>query len=315
MVEEKRERAEEASDSPQKSPRLDPLAGPGCSDAPASPTESSDEWPSSGEAEAGTSSDSTGDGGRCEHIRLDRELLDMHVYYLTEQRAVLRTCHLSKCKTTCKGNEGMMKCIDCAYFFCSGWPVDIENPQGHARWHAGEHQHWVAQWCDEPNLGYCFMCARPMRLSDWSEDDYAVSARNKKDQQGLGDSVAKYGWGSVAGIAKDGCKTGGKNPQNPENLDLPASKAPVLLSESPSTGEAEETSDCTYGIGSCAHLFKDREELDDGLPELGASRPLAESKRLATEVFLLNDAKPQATISVGNPPKPPSQEGNVHAFG
>ncbi|VAI86399.1 unnamed protein product [Triticum turgidum subsp. durum] len=273
MVEEKRERAEEASESPQKSPRLDPLAasvaGPGCSDAPTSPTESSDEWPSSGESEAGTSSDSTGDGGRCEHIRLDRELLDMHVYYLTEQRAVLRTCHLSKCKTTCKGNEGMMKCIDCSRFFCSGWPVNRESPQEHALWHAGENTHWVAQWCDEPNLGYCFLCARGMRLSDRSEDDYAVSARNKKDQQGLGDSVAKYGWGSVSGIAKDGCETGGKNPQNPENtqkyphLDLPASKAPVLLSESPSTGEAEETSDCTYDIGSCEHLFKDREELDD----------------------------------------------------
>ncbi|VAI86406.1 unnamed protein product [Triticum turgidum subsp. durum] len=273
MVEEKRERAEEASESPQKSPRLDPLAaavaGPGCSDAPASPTESSDEWPSSGESEAGTSSDSTGDGGRCEHIRLDRELLDMHVYYLTEQRAVLRTCHLSKCKTTCKGNEGMMKCINCSRFFCSGWPVNRESPQEHALWHAGENTHWVAQWCDEPNLGYCFLCARGMRLSDRSEDDYAVAARNKKDQQGLGDSVAKDGWGSVSGIAKDGCKPGGKNPQNPENtqkyphLDLPASKAPVLLSESPSTGEVEETSDCTYDIGSCEHLFKDREELDD----------------------------------------------------
>ena len=130
---EKRERAEEASESSQKSPRLDPLAaaGSGCSDAPASPTESS-EWPSAGEAEAGTSSDSTGDGGRCEHIRLDRELLDMHVYYLTEQRAVLRTCHLSKCKTTCKGSDGMMKCIDCSKFFCSGWSVERESPQGHA---------------------------------------------------------------------------------------------------------------------------------------------------------------------------------------
>ena len=206
MVEEKRERAEEASDSPQKSPRLDPLAaaGSGCSDAPASPTESS-EWPSAGEAEAGTSSDSTGDAGRCEHIRSDRALLDMHVYYLTEQRAVLRTCHLSKCKTTCKGNEGMMKCIDCSRFFCSGWPVNRESPQEHALWHAGENTHWVAQWCDEPNLGYCFLCARGMRLSDRSEDDYAVAARNEKDQQMPGDSVAKDGWGSVSGIAKEEC--------------------------------------------------------------------------------------------------------------
>ncbi|XP_037466606.1 ubiquitin carboxyl-terminal hydrolase 2-like [Triticum dicoccoides] len=211
MVEEKRERAEEASESPQKSPRLDPLAGPGCSDAPASPTESSDEWPSSGEVEAGISSDSTGDSmddsGRCDHIRFD---LDMVVHDLKVANQVLkepRKCQHRNCKTTWEGasedDQGMMKCIDCSYFFCSGWPVDRDDPQGHARWHAGEHQHWVAQWCDEPNLGYCFMCARPMRLSDWSEDDYAVAARNEKDQQMPGDSVAKDGWGSVSGIAKD----------------------------------------------------------------------------------------------------------------
>ncbi|KAM3210128.1 hypothetical protein ACQJBY_064265 [Aegilops geniculata] len=198
------------------------------------------------------------------------------------QLGVRRTCHLSKCKTTWKGNEGMMKCIDCSRFFCSGRPVNRESPQEHALWHAGENTHWVAQWCDEPNLGYCFLCARGMRLSDRSEDDYAVAARNKKDQQGLGDSVAKDGWGSVSGIAKDGCETGGKNPQNPENtqkyphLDLPASKAPVLLSESPSTGEAEETSDCTYDIGSCEHLFKDREELDDMVLDIKTDEKLPE---------------------------------------
>ncbi|XP_048540649.1 ubiquitin carboxyl-terminal hydrolase 16-like, partial [Triticum urartu] len=291
MVEEKRERAEEASESPQKSPRLDPLAaaGPGCSGVSASPTGWS-EWPSSEEAEAATSSDSTvnsmDDSGRCDHILFD---LDMVVRDLKVANKVLkepRKCRRRSCKTTWKGasedDQGMMKCIDCAYFFCSGWPVDIENPQGHARWHAGEHQHWVAQWCDEPNLGYCFLCARPMRLSDWSEDDYAVAARNEKDQQMPGDSIAKDGWGTMASVAKEGCETGSaENPQKPppmdllllasaaENtqkyphLDLPVSKAPVLLSESPSTGEAEETSDCTYDIGSCEHLFKDREELDD----------------------------------------------------
>ncbi|VAI86408.1 unnamed protein product [Triticum turgidum subsp. durum] len=297
MVEEKRERAEEASDSPQKSPRLDPLAaaGPGRSAASASPTGWS-EWPSSEEAEAATSSDSTVDSGRCDHILSD---LDMVVHDLKVANKVLkepRKCQRRNCKTTWKGasedDQGMMKCIDCAYFFCSGWPVDIENPQGHARWHAGEHQHWVAQWCDEPNLGYCFLCAHPMRLSDWSEDDYAVAARNEKDQQMPGDSVAKDGWVTMAGVAKDGwgtmasiakegCETGAENPQKlppmdllllasaAENtqkyphLDLPASEALVLSSESPSTGEAEETSDCTYDIGSCEHLFKDREELDD----------------------------------------------------
>ncbi|VAI74322.1 unnamed protein product [Triticum turgidum subsp. durum] len=291
MVEEKRERAEEASESPQKSPRLDLLAaaGPGCSGVSASPTGWS-EWPSSEEAEAATSSDSTvnsmDDSGRCDHILFD---LDMVVRDLKVANKVLkepRKCRRRSCKTTWKGasedDQGMMKCIDCAYFFCFGWPVDIENPQGHARWHAGEHQHWVAQWCDEPNLGYCFLCARPMRLSDWSEDDYAVAARNEKDQQMPGDSVAKDGWGIMASVAKEGCETGSaENPQKPppmdllllasaaENtqkyphLDLPVSKAPVLLSESPSTGEAEETSDCTYDIGSCEHLFKDREELDD----------------------------------------------------
>ncbi|XBI37693.1 hypothetical protein VPH35_122933 [Triticum aestivum] len=183
----------------------------------------------------------------------------MHVYYLTEQLGVRRRrrCHLSKCKTTCKGNEGMMKCIDCSRFFCSGWPVNRESPQEHALWHAGENTHWVAQWCDEPNLGYCFLCARGMRLSDRSEDDYAVAARNeKKNQQMPGDSVAKDGWGSVSGIAKDGCKTGGKNPQNPENtqkyphLDLRLGHSPRLHVP-------------TYDIGSCKHLFKDREELDD----------------------------------------------------
>ncbi|VAI74310.1 unnamed protein product [Triticum turgidum subsp. durum] len=210
MVEEKRERAEEASDSPQKSPRLDPLAGPGCSDAPASPTDSSGEWPSSGEAEAGTSSDSMDDSGRCDHILFD---LDMVVHDLKVANQVLkepRKCQRRNCKTTWEGasedDQGMMKCIDCAYFFCSGWLVDRDDPQGHARWHAGEHQHWVAQWCDEPNLGYCFLCERPMRLSDWSEDDYAVAASNEKDQQMPGDSVAKDGWGSVSGIAKDECQ-------------------------------------------------------------------------------------------------------------
>ncbi|KAI4974816.1 hypothetical protein ZWY2020_048423, partial [Hordeum vulgare] len=292
MVEEKRERAEKASESPQKSPRLDPLAapaaGPGYSATSASPTESS-EWPSYEEAEAATSSDSTvdsmDDSGRCRHILYD---LEMVVQDLKVANKVLKDplrCEHRDCKTTWKGggedDQGMMKCIDCAYFFCSGWPVDRENPKGHAGWHAGGHQHWVAQWCDEPNLGYCFLCERPMRLSDCSEDDYAVVARNEKDQQAPGDSVAKDGWGTMASIAKDACETGAENPQKPPGMDLlllasaaentqkylhlglPASEAPVELSESPSTGEAEETSDCTYDIGSCDHLFKDREELDE----------------------------------------------------
>ena len=42
---------------------------------------------------------------------------------------------------------------------------------------------------------------------------------------------------------------------------------------------------------------------------------VAEGERLIAKVFLLNDVEPQATLSVRNPPKPPSQEGNVHAFG
>ncbi|KAM3347850.1 hypothetical protein ACQJBY_021643 [Aegilops geniculata] len=85
-----------------------------------------------------------------------------------------------------------MKCIDCSKVFCSGWSVETESPQGHALWHAGENQHWVAQRCDEPNLGYCFLCARLMRLTDWTKDGYPVAARNEKDG----------GWGTGSGIAK-----------------------------------------------------------------------------------------------------------------
>ena len=60
---------------------------------------------------------------------------------------------------------------------------------------------------------------------------------------------------------------------------------------------------------------EDREELDDRLPELGASRALTEGEWLSAEVLLLNNAQPQATISVVNPPEPSSQKGYIHAFG
>ncbi|KAE8805809.1 Ubiquitin carboxyl-terminal hydrolase 2 [Hordeum vulgare] len=249
MVEGKRERAEEASGSPQKSPRLDPLVAPAAG-------------PSSEEAEPATSSDSTvdsmDDSGRCHHILYDLEIVVQDLKVANKVLKGPRQCQRRDCKTTWKGggedDHGMTKCIDCALFFCSGWPVDRESPKGHARWHAGGHQHWVAQWCDEPNLGYCFLCERPMRLSDCSEDDYAVAARNEKDQQAPGVSVAKDGWGTMASIAKDGWETGTHSP--------PA--YPTESSEWPSSVEAAAgtSSYITGDSGRCQHIGLDLERLD-----------------------------------------------------
>lgn len=49
--------------------------------------------------------------------------------------------------------------------------------------------------------------------------------------------------------------------------------------------------------------------------ELRDSGALAECQRLAPKVLITNDVEPEATVTVGDPPKPLSQQGDVHALG
>ncbi|KAK1606546.1 hypothetical protein QYE76_030219 [Lolium multiflorum] len=58
-----------------------------------------------------------------------------------------------------------------------------------------------------------------------------------------------------------------ENPQKSRRLDTDAAEALLDLSHSPSKGEAD--GDSTYDIGSCEHLFKDSEDLDEIARDLG----------------------------------------------
>ena len=52
-----------------------------------------------------------------------------------------------------------------------------------------------------------------------------------------------------------------------------------------------------------------RQQLDDGLPKLGATRSLTECEWLAPKVLVLDDGEPKATIAIGDAPEPTGQEG------
>uniref|UniRef100_A0ACD5ZVA6 Uncharacterized protein n=1 Tax=Avena sativa TaxID=4498 RepID=A0ACD5ZVA6_AVESA len=191
--EEKRKRGERtvsAGAMALKSPRLHGQAA-AVQAAAASPSDSSE---SSEEATScNSSSDSDGDSRRCPHMTLDSESVVIGVYDIKNSME-LPTCHYPGCGITWKGDgedkEGMMKCIECHYISCAGpMRADRDDPRKHALLHSAGSDHFIAQWYDLPNLGYCFRCERVMKLSDnqdqWSEDVLAEVDRKVKDEPGL----------------------------------------------------------------------------------------------------------------------------------
>ncbi|KAM0862681.1 hypothetical protein ACQ4PT_045107 [Festuca glaucescens] len=173
--------AEEETENPHKSLRLDAAA--------ASETLPELSHPPSTEEVESTTGDSTYDIGSCEHLFSDSEELDKIARGLKAAHKP-PTCE----HDPCSGAAGMMACTECTYTFCTGEKGDRENPQAHAHWHASTYQHWVALWCDEPSKGYCFQCGLTLMLGQnkVNEDDYALVPRNKKDE-----------WGTVASNFKD----------------------------------------------------------------------------------------------------------------
>ncbi|KAK1606549.1 hypothetical protein QYE76_030222 [Lolium multiflorum] len=173
--------AEEATEHPHKSPRLDAAS------AVEAPPELS--HPASPEDGESTTDDSTYDIGSCEHLFSDSEQLGQMARRLKAARKP-PTCDCDH--DPCSGAAGMMMaCTECPYTFCAGEKGDRENPQGHAAWHAASDQHWVAMWCDEPSKGYCFECGLTLVLGEnkVNEDDYSVVPRNNKDER---ETVASY---------------------------------------------------------------------------------------------------------------------------
>ncbi|XP_047072505.1 ubiquitin carboxyl-terminal hydrolase 2-like [Lolium rigidum] len=170
--------ADEATENPQKSRRLDTDAAEALLDLSHSP-------PSKREAEAATG-DSTYDIGSCEHLFKDSEDLDEIARDLRDAHKPPK-CEHFPCSTTWRGAAGMMVCTECSLTFCTGEKGSRGHPQGHAAWHAASDKHWVALWCDEPSKGYCFECRRILMLgqSKAIEDNYALVPRNKKDEWGM----------------------------------------------------------------------------------------------------------------------------------
>jgi ubiquitin carboxyl-terminal hydrolase 16/45 len=170
--------ADEATENPQKSRRLDTDAAEALLDLSHSP-------PSKGEAEAATG-DSTYDIGSCEHLFKDSEDLDEIARDLRDAHKPPK-CEHYPCSTTWRGAAGMMVCTECSLTFCTGEKGARGHPQGHAAWHAASDQHWVALWCDEPSKGYCFECKHILMLGQNKaiEDNYALVPRNKKDEWGM----------------------------------------------------------------------------------------------------------------------------------
>ncbi|KAK1608196.1 hypothetical protein QYE76_031869 [Lolium multiflorum] len=120
------------------------------------------------------------------------------------------TCHHSGCGITWNGagydKEGMMQCLDCHYIGCTRG-LDREDPRGHALSHAASCKHYIAQWYDVPNLGYCFKCVRVMRLSDspeLNEEECSEEDRKIKEQRAmvasktLAAGKSKDNWGTTA---------------------------------------------------------------------------------------------------------------------
>ncbi|KAM0898918.1 hypothetical protein ACQ4PT_021632 [Festuca glaucescens] len=217
----KRERATSEADKAPKSPRPNvggkSLASMGLQDVLVAAAPLSDSSGSSEETTSSSSSggggDSAGDSGRCHHMRLDSEDVDMAVFDINTSEE-LPTCHHPGCGITWKGagedKEGMMQCLDCHYIACARG-LDREDPRGHALWHAANYKHYIAQWYDVPNLGYCFKCVRVMRLSDnqdLNEDECAEEDRKVKDQRAMvasktvAASKSKDNWGTTASSPK-----------------------------------------------------------------------------------------------------------------
>ncbi|XP_047044773.1 ubiquitin carboxyl-terminal hydrolase 45-like [Lolium rigidum] len=173
--------AEEATEHPHKSPRLDAAS------AVEAPPELGHP-PSPEDGESTTGDDSTYDIGSCEHLFSDSEQLGEMARHLKAAARKPPACE----HDSCNGAAGMMMaCTECPYTFCAGEKGDRENPQGHAAWHAASDQHWVAMWCDEPSKGYCFQCGLTLVLGQnkVNEDDYPVVPRTNKDEREM---VASY---------------------------------------------------------------------------------------------------------------------------
>ncbi|CAM0911896.1 unnamed protein product [Alopecurus aequalis] len=216
MGEEKRKTAtaEEAPENPHKSPRLDTDAAAvdGLLELRGSP--------STGEAEA-TTDDSTYDIGSCEHLYKDSDELGEIVRALKDAN---ETCEHDPC-----GAAGMMVCIECSSTYCIGEESDRDNPRGHARWHAAREQHWVAIWCDQPSKGYCFECRCVLMFGKNKvyEDDYAVVARNKKDEWGTAASDSKHDSAMLARNGKvDWAAVPGSNAMDPWGMVGSTAMAP-----------------------------------------------------------------------------------------
>ena len=61
-------------------------------------------------------------------------------------------------------------------------------------------------------------------------------------------------------------------------------------------------------------ITEDREKLDNRLPELRSARLLAEGEGLSAQVFVPDDVKPEATVTLRDAPKPAGEKGDVHPF-
>ncbi|PNT68481.1 hypothetical protein BRADI_3g41007v3 [Brachypodium distachyon] len=174
---------EAAAKSPRKSPRLAPAvvlpaaAPPESSESPSMQLDFS-ELTSAGECEAATTSGSSDGSLQHEHMLMtDEELGTIANNYKTAKEHPM--CQHDECKVTWKGasdgddeDAGMMLCTECRSHFCTG-------------------------------PAYCFDCEQGLTLggnSSQDKDEWAVVARNGKDQWGSDDvgghaSGVAYGYG------------------------------------------------------------------------------------------------------------------------
>nr|XP_051203053.1 uncharacterized protein LOC127316646 [Lolium perenne] len=199
----KRERAADEEEKAPKSPRPTvggkSLASMGLQGVVVAPLSDS----------SSSSSDSDDDSGRCHHLTLDSDAVEMAVLDLSISE-VPPTCHEPRCGVTWKGagydKEGMTQCLECHYIGCTRG-LDREDPRGHALAHAASSKHYVAQWYDVPNLGFCFKCVRVMRLSDspaLNQEECSEEDRKIKEQRAMVASKtlpagkSKDDWGTTA---------------------------------------------------------------------------------------------------------------------
>uniref|UniRef100_A0A0D9XA11 USP domain-containing protein n=1 Tax=Leersia perrieri TaxID=77586 RepID=A0A0D9XA11_9ORYZ len=136
------------------------------------------------ESDSSDNSD-TSDTKGCGHFLLGEIDFALTVSRITASTSV-PVCQYHGCGIT--GKNRIMVCTGCNKHFCTRAETK-KRPQGHARQHARQNEHWVGLWYSNPYMGYCFVCEFELNPGESFVEQGMVSGKEAFGQQ----SIVKQG--------------------------------------------------------------------------------------------------------------------------